>query len=73
VAALYTTPISDPITLWEAVNLLADTPFPVSESQLQHLVKAAGLDREMRGRAYRYSATEILELHRDKVAGPVPV
>jgi hypothetical protein len=71
VAIAHTPPIPDGITIKEGVDLLADTPYPVTYNQLRYLLDEADVDRERYGRGYRYSATDVLELHRDRVAPKV--
>lgn len=69
-AALHSTPISDAITVEEALLLLEPTGYPVSESTLQRWLVRAGVPRERVGKAYYYSMTDVLEIHRDMTDGP---
>ncbi|NJA56709.1 helix-turn-helix domain-containing protein [Streptomyces sp. NEAU-H3] len=69
----YTPPVggSDLVTLTEATALLEQTGMGVAKKTLAHWVRENGISgaRLPRERALRYPFSELLELHRDKVAG----
>ncbi|MFD6149415.1 hypothetical protein [Streptomyces sp. NPDC060243] len=64
---------SDLVTLTEAVALLEQTGLGVPKKTLAHWVRENGISGERlpRERALRYPFSELLELHRDKVAGRI--
>ncbi|MER6092496.1 hypothetical protein [Streptomyces bluensis] len=79
---------NDLVTYKEGVELFRDCPYPISESTLKRLVRAALKEQAAQGgdtgrhhvRTYRFpgskptlvSYTDLMELHRDWAAGQEP-
>lgn len=64
VAAHHLTPADGNVmSLDEGVAFLGDTPYPVSRSTLETLLKGAPRTRD--GRRYVYQTADVLERHRD--------
>lgn len=55
------------MSIQEGVDLLADTGHPVTYRQLADDLAAAGVRSERHGRTAYYSASDMLEVHRDRV------
>lgn len=55
------------MSLEEAVAFLGDTPYPVSRSKLETILKGAPRGRD--GRRYLYRIADVLERHRDYAKG----
>lgn len=66
-AASHSTPLSDLMSIEEAVLDLAHTGHPVSYSTLDRWLKRAGIPRERIAGTYYYPMSEIYELHRDRI------
>jgi hypothetical protein len=66
-AASYLSPYvgSDERSIPEAVELLAETPYPVSRSTLERLCRRNGLKLTKHGRTNYVCWTKLLRIHRD--------
>ncbi|WP_228981361.1 hypothetical protein [Streptomyces sp. DH12] len=60
---------SDYVTYKEAVDLLAETPHPVSESTVRRWVRLEGLPVERVERVDYVAFSDLLVVHAEKVAG----
>jgi hypothetical protein len=67
VAATHLAPVQDLMSIQEGVDLLAVTGWPVTYKQLAHDLAAAGARSERHGRTNYYSASDMVEVHRDRV------
>lgn len=59
--------LSELITIKQGVTILADTPYPVTYKQLARWLSASGAAAERHGRTDYYSASDIMEAHRDGI------
>lgn len=67
-AATHIAPVlDDRMSIREGVAFLSDTGYPVTYRQLARDLAAAGAKSERRDRTDYYSASDVLEVHRDRV------